>query len=102
VETINKKAISALIDHAMKCKYFNFLESNKDLYPIEYGDISLLKEKFPTKYEMLKTPVLWERGNDLDIHIDVSMHLLLLGITKSLVCMLQAWCALRGSTNDFT
>jgi hypothetical protein len=86
----------------MNCKYFNFLESNKYLYPIEYGAISLLKEKFPTKYEMLRIPVLWERGNDLDIHIDVPMHLLLLGITKSLVRMIQAWCAVRGSTNHFT
>jgi hypothetical protein len=25
VETINKKAIDALIDHAMSCKHFNFL-----------------------------------------------------------------------------
>jgi hypothetical protein len=30
------------------------------------------------------------------------MHLLFLGITKSLVHMIQDWCALRVSTNDFT
>jgi hypothetical protein len=98
VETINKKAIDALSDHAINCKYFNFLESNTDLYPIEYGAIYLLREKYPTKYEMLRIPVLWERGDDLDIHIDVPMNLLFLGITKSLVRMIQAWCTLRGST----
>jgi hypothetical protein len=102
VETINKKAIDALIDYVMNCKYFNFFESNKDLYHIKYRAVSLLKEKFPTKYEMLRIPVLWERGNDLDIHIDVPMHLLFPGITKSLVHMIQAWCAFMGSTNYFT
>jgi hypothetical protein len=102
VYTINNKAIEALIEHSMNCKYFNFLGSNKDLYMIEYCAISALKQKFPRKYAMLPIPVLWNRGNDLDIHIYVPMHLLFLGITKTLVRMIQAWCALRGSTNNFT
>jgi hypothetical protein len=72
------------------------------VYPIEYSAISLLKKKLTTKYQMLSTPVLWNRVNDLEIHIDVPMHLLFLGITKSIVRMLQARCALRGSTHDFT
>jgi hypothetical protein len=61
------------------------LEDNKDLYPIEYYVISLLKEKFAA-----------------NINIDVTMHLLFLGITKSGVRMIQSWCALRVSTNDVT
>jgi hypothetical protein len=51
---------------------------------------------------MLPIPVLWNHVNDLDIHIDVPMHMLFLGITGTLVRMIQAWCALRGSTNNFT
>jgi hypothetical protein len=86
----------------MKYKYFNFLESNKDLYPIAYCEISALKQKYPRKYAILPIPVMWNRGNDLDIHIDVQIHLLFLGITKTLVRMIQAWCDLRGSTNNFT
>jgi hypothetical protein len=78
------------------------LESNKDLYPIEYCAISALKQKIPLKYAILPITVLWNRGNDLDIHIDVPMNLLFLGITKTLVRMIQAWCTLRGSTNNFT
>jgi hypothetical protein len=85
METINNKAIEPLIEHSMNCKYFNFLESNKDLYPIEYCAIPALKQKFPHKYAMLPIPVLWNRGNDLDIHIDVPMHLLFFGITKTRV-----------------
>jgi hypothetical protein len=53
-------------------------------------------------YQMLQYPVLWNRGNDLDIHIDVPMHLLFLGITKTVVRIIQAWCALRGCTTTFT
>jgi hypothetical protein len=104
VETINNKAIEAFVEHSMNCKYFNFLESNKDLYLIEYCAISALKQKNPRKYAMLPIPipVLWNCGNDLDIHIDVPMHLLFLGIMKTLVRMIQAWCALRDSTNNFT
>jgi hypothetical protein len=78
------------------------LESNKDLYPIEYCEISALKQKFPRKYAILPILVMWKSGNDLDIHIDVPTHLLFFGITKTLVCMIQAWCDLRGSTNNFT
>jgi hypothetical protein len=86
----------------MNCKYFHFLDDNKEVYPIEYSEISLLKNILPSTYQMLPTPVLWGRGIDLDIHIDVPMHLLFLGITKSIVRMIQAWCALRGSTHYFT
>jgi hypothetical protein len=50
---------------------------------------------------MLPIPVLWNRGNDLDIHIDVPMYLLFFRITKSIVSMIKAWCALPGSTHDF-
>jgi hypothetical protein len=85
----------------MNCKYFHFLDDNKELYPIEYSAILLLKEKLSAKYQMLPIPVLWNRGNDLDIHIYVPMHLLFWGITKSIVRMIQAWCALWGSTHDF-
>jgi hypothetical protein len=53
-------------------------------------------------YEMLQYPVLWNRGNDLDIHIDLPMHLLFLGITNTVVRMIQAWCALCGCTTTFT
>jgi hemerythrin len=58
VETVNKKAIEALIENAMNCKYFHFLDDNKELYPIEYSTISLLKEKFPAKYQMHPIPVI--------------------------------------------
>jgi hypothetical protein len=46
---------------------------------------------------MLPIPVIWNRGNDLDIHIDVPMHLIFFGISNSI----QAWCDFRGSTHDF-
>jgi hypothetical protein len=35
VETVNKKVIEALIESATNCKYFHFLDDNKELYPIE-------------------------------------------------------------------
>jgi hypothetical protein len=34
VETVNKKAIEALIENAMNCKSFHFLEDNKELFTI--------------------------------------------------------------------
>jgi hypothetical protein len=52
---------------------------------------------------MLPISVLWNRGNDLDIHIDVQMYLLFCGITKSIIVrMIQAWRTLRVSTIYFT
>jgi hypothetical protein len=84
VEIVNKKAIEELIEITMNCKYFHFLEDNKELFPIEYCAISLLKVKFPAKYQMLPIPVLWNRGNDLEIHINFPMHLLLWGLQNQL------------------
>jgi hypothetical protein len=102
VETVNKKAIEALIENAMNCKQFFVCEKNNHKYLNEYQSMFYQKQTFQLNYQILQYPVLWNRGNDLDIHIDVPMHLLFLGITKTVVRMIQAWCALGGCTTTFT
>jgi hypothetical protein len=82
----HEELVSGIWDKKHTVSYFSvqFLEDKKELFPIEYCVISLLKENFPAKYQMLPIPVLWNRGNDLDIHIDVTMHLLLWGLQNQL------------------
>jgi hypothetical protein len=51
------------------------------------------KELFPTKYFMPKTPSLWNRDLLLRLFVDTPMHLLFLGIAKSIFGKISLWSA---------
>jgi hypothetical protein len=55
------------------------------------------KELFPTKYSMPKTPSLWTRELlPLCLFVDTPMHLLFLGIAKSVFSTISLWSARCG------
>jgi hypothetical protein len=54
------------------------------------------KELFPTKYSMPKTPSLWNRDLPLRLFVDTPMHLLFLGIAKSVFGKISLWLARCG------
>jgi hypothetical protein len=54
------------------------------------------KELFPTKYSMPKTPSLWNRDLPLRLFVDTPMHLLFLGIAKSVFGKISLWAAWCG------
>jgi hypothetical protein len=54
------------------------------------------KDLFPTKYSMPKTPSLWNRDIPLRLFVDTPMHLLFLGIAKSVFSKISLWSAWCG------
>jgi hypothetical protein len=61
-----------------------------------------LKVMSPFDYAPWKIPALWARaGVTLDQHVDVPMHLLFLGITKTVVLMVQEWTLGRSKKAAF-
>ena len=58
----------------------------------EFVKLMELKVMSPFDYAPWKIPALWARaGVTLDQHVDVPMHTLFLGITKTVVLMVQEW-----------
>jgi hypothetical protein len=54
------------------------------------------KELFPTKYSIPKTPSLWNRDLPLRLFVDKPMHVLFLGIPKSVFRKISLWSARCG------
>jgi len=52
-------------------------------------------------YDTWKGPALWHRGVPLSIHVDVPMHLLFLGVTKTVSKRVMEWTRLYGLNNSF-
>jgi hypothetical protein len=101
VETVNKKETDLICEHTMNCRNYTHYETNQELYPEEFAAINDLRVLNPSLFGMWPIPPLWKRGYDLRTHSDVPMHLLFLGIVKTIVRMIQAWCGLRGRTESF-
>jgi hypothetical protein len=59
------------------------------------------KELFPTKYSKPKTPSLWNRDLLLRLFVDTPMHLLFLGIAKSVFGKISLWSARCGGGPAF-
>jgi hypothetical protein len=52
-------------------------------------------------FERWKFPAVWCRGVDLQQHIDVAMHLLFLGIVKTVMLQIQEWMVRRNKGSRF-
>ncbi len=66
--------------------------------------VQLVSQDFsehPEKYTVWKAPAIWTRGTDLVQSIDVIMHLLFLGVVKTVVISLDEWLKLRGKSERF-
>lgn len=51
----------------------------------ELAEIERLRQKHPDRFEMFQGKECWNKGVDIDNHIDVLMHLLFLGLTKTVL-----------------
>ena len=58
-------------------------------------------EENPDHFERWRFPAIWSRGCSLDQHIDVIMHLLLLGIQKTTMKKIHKQHSLQRSGTNF-
>ena len=55
----------------------------------------------PSRFECWKIPSYWSRPSKLDHHVDVIMHLLLLGIQKTMMKTIKTWQTTSGVQASF-
>lgn len=98
---LNNEAVSKVLEHATNEKIFSYAEANKDAMTLEYNALRHHKERYPMKYVQWQFPATWIRGTYLQQHIDVPMHLLFLGITKTTMKRIMEWMKQKNSHANF-
>ena len=73
----------SIIAHAKNAYELEFLEKHKDDHPIRYINIQKQEEQSPSLFIEWKLPSLWTRQIPFKRTRDVVMHLIFLGIEKS-------------------
>jgi hypothetical protein len=59
------------------------------------------KETNPLSYRMWSMPAFWKRGVELHQHVDVVMHMIFLGVVRTITEMVQEWSKRRGKNAAF-
>lgn len=93
---INKSLRTNVVENARNARNLSIAEMEKEEMPENFAYLSLLQKENPKDFEALDVPVLWSRGVLLEMHIDVVMHLIFLGVVKTFVQHVQIWAKRKG------
>jgi len=74
---------------------------SEDVPSPEFLELEKERGKKPELYAMWSFPATWQRGVQLDQHIDVIMHLLFLGVIKTIMQNIQEWMVKRNKGSAF-
>ena len=72
-----------------------------DISPQQYDEIQQEKESNPHMFQRWRFPSIWMWGCSWHPHVDVSMHLLFLGVMTSVIQMVQEWTILCRRNGSF-
>jgi len=104
VHGVNNEACNALLERANNCLYLKmekaYFDSNGP--SSEYDSLLKRQREQPEMFQRWSFPALWDRGCDLDQHIDVAMHLVFLGVMKTTIIKITDWLKLRVKHTAFT
>ena len=95
VNGLNEEAIGSICARSRNVRDFNdslkaYVEQGVEE---EYLELKSEKEKNPDLYKIWKYPAIWERGTELNQHIDTVMHLVFLGVVKTTILMIHQYIA---------
>jgi hypothetical protein len=100
VECLNDNFIDKFLEHAVNVTAFQAAEEADDEQMLAQMREHLRLN--PTLYEKCPVPALWDRdGVNLITHVDAIMHLIFLGIVKSLALKVQKWLTLQEKNASF-
>ena len=101
VEGMNLEAVNGITECSNNCRKVSCCQPPAG--SPEFVKLMELKFMSPSDYVPWRIPALWARtGATLDQHVDVPMHLLFLGITKTVVSsMVQEWMLGRSKKAAF-
>ena len=88
VETCRK----SILLHADKCKeYRDIMDESSTASDTLKAAINQEKARYPHLYKAWPLPTVWTRGVHLHQHPDVPMHLICLGVVKSVILRVDKW-----------
>jgi len=93
---LNNESITAIISNAYNCKLISRAEV--------LGHVDALNEirnNLPENFCPWKKPSIWAMKNTLQHHIDTIMHLLFLGVTKTLMVDCHTWLTSHNKLSMF-
>ena len=95
---LNSSSCEQLVTHANNMKTLNSAEEAFSEEPTEQNSTlsEALREevgKDPTAYQPWSTPVAWDSGLDIQQCHQAGMHLLFLGVAKTMVFVIQEWAS---------
>ena len=88
-----------------RCSIYNWAYQNREkdeAHLAHFNKILSHRTKEPEKYEMANIPSVWERGLPLRLYVDTPMHLLFLGVAKTVFWYVGLWSSMRGREKAFT
>ena len=91
----NSAAQELIIECANNCKKLKDVTDRKESDPEAYAIMLEELKDDPTKYKKYSLPSAWYNLFDLSTHVDVPMHLLMLGVVKSVMLRVGMWLRFR-------
>jgi hypothetical protein len=101
IHGINTKSIHGIMECAVNAKVLQDIRLNDPVALRQEVQVMNDYAQYPERFSMWKLPPSWTRGVPISRHIDVCMHLIFLGVVKTVIGMVQDWVKHRGKTNCF-
>ena len=98
---ISRKYAKKVVKNAKNCLKHRIAFENREKEEEEYLEVDLQKQKHPMDFEMAKIPSVWDRDVPLNLYVDTPMHLLFLGIAKTVFWYVGLWCSRSGRGDAF-
>jgi hypothetical protein len=97
---INADACTEIFDHASNVATLLNIDPEKD--PLSFKVFTEYRKNNPHLFEKWPIPSFWKRGIPLSDHIDAIMHLLFLGIVKTIMLDTQDWLKKKYKYTNFS
>lgn len=98
---INREAQEMIVECANNYKKLFDAYNNKTNDPDTYISIQEDYRDEPIKFQKYTLPSAWYHFPDLNAHVDVPMHLLMLGVVKSVMLKIGIWLRFRSQKTMF-
>jgi hypothetical protein len=92
--------IQSVLKHVQNARAITLLEDDPN-NNMHYQVLLCHRDSNPELYEFSAYPTAWRRGLPLHAHVDVPMHLLFLGVTKTVVKRIMEWSKAHSLQNNF-